>query len=123
MRFALVLLVVVLAFPISAGAMGHKYCAHPTTYDLTVRLPTEYPVFNKALHYFWGSHWKEAAIVSFGEGGWSPYAKNGQYLGTFQCGDWCRSTYGHGDDLWSQAKAAHAYWLDSRWDGWECVSY
>lgn len=50
-------------------------------------------------------------------------AKNGQYLGMFQMGDWARSTYGHGRDPWSQARAAHRYWLASGWSGWQCTPW
>lgn len=125
-RFALIVAVLAaLAVSISPfGALGAslKYCSHPTASDYQ-RLPHEYPAFNTALHLLWGTHWKEAAIVSFGEGSWSPTAQNGQYLGTFQCGDWCQGKYGTGKTLVTQAFVAYMYWLDSGWSGWDCVSY
>lgn len=112
-------------FSCSTSAFGAslKYCNHPTASDYQ-RLPREYPAFNKALHHFWGAHWREAAIVSFGEGSWSPWAHNGQYLGTFQMGSAERARYGQGSSLWAQAKAAFAYYdSDHSWSHWDCVSY
>lgn len=103
--------------------MGHTYCAHPSHYDLYTRLPREYPYFNQALHQLWGTHWVEAATVSYGEGHWSPYATNGQYRGTFQMGIWARSHYGDSNNLVGQAVAAHALYTASGWAPWECVSY
>lgn len=50
----------------------------------------------------------------------SPHARNGQFLGMFQMGWWARSRFGHGVDPWSQARAAHRYWLVSGWAPWEC---
>ncbi len=51
---------------------------------------------------------------------YSVWSTNGQYLGLFQMGDYARGTYGHGRDPWTQAKAAHQYWMDSGWSPWEC---
>lgn len=55
------------------------------------------------------------------ESGLSTSATNGQYLGFAQMGDYARSRYGHGPDAWSQAVAAHAYYMDSGWSPWECA--
>jgi hypothetical protein len=52
----------------------------------------------------------------------SVWANNGQYLGLFQMGDYARSRYGHGRDPWTQARAAHRYYVDSGrdWSPWTC---
>jgi hypothetical protein len=49
-------------------------------------------------------------------------ARNGQYLGMMQMGEQERRLYGHGPDPWSQARAAHYYWVVSGrdWSPWEC---
>jgi hypothetical protein len=52
----------------------------------------------------------------------SVWARNGQYLGLFQMGDYARSTYGHGYNPWTQARAAATYWRDAGWRPWECAS-
>jgi hypothetical protein len=66
---------------------------------------------------------REAVRVAKCESGWSLalYAENGQYKGMFQMGSSEREKYGHGIDPWSQAKAAHDYYLDSWWWPWECA--
>ena len=50
------------------------------------------------------------------------WAKNGQYLGIFQMGSFARSLYGHGWNVWDQAKAAHKYYVASGrdWSPWTC---
>ena len=48
-------------------------------------------------------------------------ARNGQYLGLFQFGSFARARYGFGWDAWSQARAAHAYYLDAGWSPWTCA--
>lgn len=105
---------------VAAGPAGARSCNRPTAYDLTVRLPREWPVFKRALVHFWGPHWLEAAVVSFGEGSWHPNARNGQYRGTFQLGADERRRYGDGPGLWAQAKAAHRYWKRGGWIHWDC---
>jgi hypothetical protein len=52
----------------------------------------------------------------------SVWANNGQYLGLFQMGGYARSRYGHGRDPWTQARAAHRYYVDSGrdWSPWTC---
>ena len=49
-------------------------------------------------------------------------ARNGQYRGMFQMGSSERRSYGHGPDAWSQARAAHYYWLitGKDWSPWTC---
>lgn len=39
-----------------------------------------------------------------------PWASNGQYKGIFQMGSHERAIYGHGNNVWAQAKAAYAYY-------------
>jgi hypothetical protein len=49
-------------------------------------------------------------------------AKNGQYLGMFQMGEWARGEYGHGPSVWHQARAAYKNWKDNGWQNqWECA--
>jgi hypothetical protein len=54
-------------------------------------------------------------------GTFSVWARNGQYLGLFQMGDYARSRYGHGRDPWTQARAAHRYYVASGrdWSPWD----
>jgi hypothetical protein len=50
-------------------------------------------------------------IVNCETGGtFSPWSANGQYLGIFQMGSHERTTYGQGNNVWAQAKAAYAYY-------------
>lgn len=112
---AIAAIVAALAFVPTAGAA----CQRPTTHDFH-RLRTEYPRFRHALVVTFRSHWREAAIVSFGEGSWHAWAENGQYLGTFQMGDRERSLYGHDRTLAGQVRAAHRYWLKAGWHPWDC---
>lgn len=73
-------------------------------------------------HYFTGSYCAQALRVSWCESHWSPYARNGQYLGLFQMGSYARARYGHGPDAWSQARAAYRYFIASGrdWSPWSC---
>lgn len=49
---------------------------------------------------------------------WAGYPDN-KYWGLFQMGRRERDLYGHGWNLWAQAKAAHAYWkIDHSWSHW-----
>jgi hypothetical protein len=54
-------------------------------------------------------------------GTFSVWANNGQYLGLFQMGDYARARYGHGRDPWTQARAAHRYYVASGrdWSPWD----
>lgn len=70
---------------------------------------------------------KEVAACESGDkdGDLSPHvvrARNGQYLGMFQMGSWERSRYGHGSTPYSQAVAAHRYFVASGgdWSPWAC---
>ncbi len=54
-------------------------------------------------------------------GTFSVHARNGQYLGLFQMGDYARSTYGHSWTALGQARAAHRYFLDAGWSPWQCL--
>jgi hypothetical protein len=72
-----------------------------------------------------GSYCKQALAVSWCESKWYRWAANGQYLGIFQMGSWERSTYGHGNGAWAQAKAAWRYFVASGkdWSPWSCKPY
>lgn len=80
-----------------------------------------------AIRYVFGPYGQaeEAVTVARCETGgtFSVYAKNGQFLGLFQMGNWARSVYGHGWTALEQARAALRYWLDSGWSGWQCLPY
>jgi hypothetical protein len=72
-----------------------------------------------------GQYGSQAVAVARCESGLSTWAHNGQYLGAFQMGSYARSRYGHGNDIWTQARAAYAYFRDSgyRWGPWSCKPY
>lgn len=120
----MVLAAAALAAPATAAspAAPARECSKPSSYQLYVKLPREYPAFKRALVQHFGRSWKEAAIVSWGEGSWHWFASNGQYLGTFQMGSRERATYGHGPSLVHQVAAAARYWRASGrdWSPWEC---
>lgn len=65
----------------------------------------------------------QALRVAYCESGPSlwPYARNGQYLGMFQMGDYARSAYGFSWSPWAQARGAYRYWLDAGWSPWSCA--
>lgn len=69
-----------------------------------------------------GPYCQQALRVSWCESRWQTTARNGQYLGLFQMGDYARARYGHGSDPWTQAEAAFRYFADSgfRWGPWSC---
>jgi hypothetical protein len=113
---AIATIVAALVLVPSAGAV---VCHRPTDHDF-YRLQHEYPRFRHALVRTFGPRWREAAIVSFGEGSWHSWAANGQYEGTFQMGSSERTLYGHGPTLEAQVRAAHRYWLRSGWSPWDC---
>jgi hypothetical protein len=66
----------------------------------------------------------EAWQVAYCETGgtFSVWARNGQYLGLWQMGEYARARYGHGHDPWTQARAAHRYYVASGrdWSPWTC---
>lgn len=113
---AIAAIVAAMAFVPSAGAV---ICHRPTSHDF-YRLQHEYPRFRHELVRSFGPHWREAAIVSFGEGSWQSFASNGQYQGTFQMGSSERRLYGHGSTLSAQVRAAWRYWKRNGWGPWDC---
>lgn len=82
-----------------------------------------YRAINTAvIHHVFGKYGSQAVEVAKCEGGLSVWARNGQYLGTFQMGDYARSRYGHAWNIWAQARAAHRYFVasGSDWSPWSC---
>jgi len=71
-------------------------------------------------HYFTGSNCAIAMrIVKCETGGtYTPWSANGQYLGIFQMGSRERRVYGHGNNVWAQARAAYAYFRDAGFGPW-----
>ena len=69
-----------------------------------------------------GPYGSQAVGVARCESGLSTWAQNGQYLGVFQMGSYARARYGHGSDIWTQARAAYKYFRDSgySWRPWTC---
>lgn len=119
MKFAAVAAAAVIFIP-NGYATTNVICHRPTPAKIA-SLPHEYPRFNRALHRYFGAHWLDAAIVSYGEGSWHSFASNGQYQGTFQMGSSERATYGHGPTLEEQARAAAV--MSRRgtdWSRWDC---
>jgi hypothetical protein len=58
-------------------------------------------------------------IVKCETGGtYTPWSANGQYLGIFQMGSQERRTYGHGNNVWAQARAAYAYYRVAGFGPW-----
>jgi hypothetical protein len=116
------LLVLLTALMLVLPTNQAKVCERPSSYKIHVQLAREYPLFKRALVIHFGPHWKEAAIVSWGEGSWHWDAENGQYLGTFQMGTRERGLYGHSNTLVGQVAAAAKYWRKSGrdWSPWEC---
>jgi hypothetical protein len=76
----------------------------------------------EAIRRVFGKYWQQAIQVSRCESGLQTTAQNGQYLGLFQMGSYARALYGHGPTAYQQAKAAHAYFVDSGygWGPWSC---
>jgi hypothetical protein len=76
----------------------------------------------KAIRVVFGRYAAEALAVARCESGLSEWAQSGQYLGLFQMGAAARTRYGHGASPYEQAKAAHAYFVDSgrSWGPWTC---
>jgi hypothetical protein len=63
----------------------------------------------------------QALRVAYCESKYNREATNGQYLGVMQMGSSERRRFGHGPDPWTQAEAAHRYYLLSGWWPWECA--
>jgi hypothetical protein len=73
-----------------------------------------------AVCYFWHPCGPALRVFTC-ESGLSTTAANGQYLGLAQMGEYARGRYGHGRDAWTQARAAHAYYVAAGWGPWECA--
>lgn len=71
----------------------------------------------------WCAYGTQAWLVAGCESGpqRSPWARNGSYYGAFQMGSYARAAYGHGWNIWVQARAAHRYWLAAGWAPWTCA--
>lgn len=69
-----------------------------------------------------GPYCREALSVSWCESRHYKWARNGQYRGLFQMGEWERDTYGHAPGAWAQARAALRYFRASGrdWSPWTC---
>ena len=69
-----------------------------------------------------GGYGSQAVRVASCESGLSTWARNGQYLGLFQMGSTARAMFGHGPDVWSQARAAYRYFVYAghSWSPWAC---
>ena len=69
-----------------------------------------------------GPYCSQALRVARCESGLSVWARNGQYLGLFQMGDYARARYGHAWNVWAQARAAYRYFIASGrdWSPWSC---
>jgi hypothetical protein len=63
----------------------------------------------------------QALQVGYCESKYDREAENGQYLGLMQMGSSERRRFGHGPDPWTQAEAAHRYYLLSGWWPWSCA--
>ena len=67
-----------------------------------------------------GAHCSEALRVSWCESRHNVFARNGQYWGLFQEGEFARSHYGFAWTAWAQTRSAYAYFLDAGWSPWTC---
>jgi len=85
---------------------------------------TYYTQARTAVCHYFGVYCDQAMRVVGCETGhtYYPWSRNGQYLGIFQMGSTERATYGHGGDVWSQARAAWRYFVASGrdWSPWAC---
>lgn len=72
---------------------------------------SNYVSAQKAVCFYFGPNCGMAMkIVKCETGGtYAPWSANGQYRGIFQMGSSERATYGDGNNVWAQAKAAFAY--------------
>jgi len=75
-----------------------------------------------AICYVFGPYCAQALRVAWCESRYSIWARNGQYLGLFQMGNYARARYGHGNNAWAQAVSAYRYFVDSHytWQPWSC---
>ena len=69
-----------------------------------------------------GRYCDQALAVAWCESGHQTTARNGQYLGLFQMGDYARGVAGHGDTAYQQARAAYRFFVLSGrdWSPWSC---
>jgi hypothetical protein len=71
-----------------------------------------------------GRYCQQALNVAHCETGgtFSPWARNGQYLGIFQMGSYARARYGHSNTVLGQSRAAYRYFIASGrdWSPWSC---
>ena len=81
---------------------------------------SNYQSAQRAVCYYFGTNCPTAMqIVKCETGGtYVPWASNGQYHGIFQMGSHERATYGDGNNVWAQAKAAHKYFMDAGFGPW-----
>ena len=69
-----------------------------------------------------GRYCRQALAVAWCESGHQTTARNGQYLGLFQMGDWARAYAGHGETAYEQAVAAYKLFMKTGrdWSPWSC---
>lgn len=75
-----------------------------------------------AIRRVFGAYASQALTVAWCESRFDVYARNGQYLGLFQMGDYARGRYGHSWTALGQSRSAFAYFMDAGadWSPWEC---
>lgn len=76
----------------------------------------------RVIRHVFGRYGDEAIRVASCESGLSIWARNGQYLGLFQHGEYARARYGFAWNAWAQTRAAYRYFVDSGrdWSPWSC---
>lgn len=76
--------------------------------------------YRAVCHFFTGPNCAIAMrIVKCETGGtYVPWAINGQYHGIWQMGSHERATYGDGNNVWAQTKAAYHYFRDAGFGPW-----
>lgn len=89
--------------------------APPAPIDLST-MPVE-----EVIRHVFGPEGKKAVEVARCESTLRTHAKQGQYLGLFQMGANERARYGHGEDVVSQVRAAHALFMHRGWQPWTCA--
>jgi hypothetical protein len=116
-------LTIFLFFVIAAGrAADHEARAHYSPGQHNTRHAINLAWCGRSNSYCAASSqaWRVAGCETGGT--YSVWANNGQYLGLFQMGSYARSTYGHSNNPWGQARAAHRYYVASGrdWSPWTC---
>jgi hypothetical protein len=76
-----------------------------------------------AIRFVFREHARQALTVAWCESRLNVWARNGQYLGLFQMGNYARSRYGHSWTALGQARSAHAYFRDAGWGPWQCSEH